>query len=171
MSTEHPDQEKRAQLAAAYDKFAERVAALLANGRERSTEAFEQAMETARAKLAAAGEFSAAQGDEFKRFLRRDFDHLSEEASVLGNEAKQRLSPERLRDGALAALASALQAGGETLQAWSRKTDEAIIYGSGELTSAGTLTCLNCGSTLQLKETAHVPPCPACLGQRFRKSY
>lgn len=171
MPDEHSDEEKRARRVAAYDKFAARVAALLANGRERGAEAFEQAMETARAKLTAAGEFSAAQGEEFKRFLRRDLGHLSEEARGLGQEAKQRLHPERLRDGALAALASALQAGGETLQAWSRKADEAIVYSTGELTSAGTLTCLNCGSTLQLKQTAHVPPCPACLGQRFRKSY
>lgn len=171
MSTEKPDEEKRANLAAAYDKFADRVAALLVNGRERSAEAFEEAMETARAKLTAAGEFSTAQGEEFKRFLRRDFGHLSEEARVLGNEAKQRLDPERLRDGALAALASALQAGGETLQAWSRKADEAIIYSTGEITSSGTLTCLTCGNSLQLKETGHVPTCPACLSERFRKSY
>lgn len=171
MSTEKPDEEKRAKLAAAYDKFAERVAASLASGRERSAEAFEEAMETARAKLTAAGEFSAAQGEDFKRFLRRDFGHLSEEARALGNEAKQRLDPGRLRDGALAALASALRAGGETLQAWSHKADETIIYESGQITSAGTLTCMNCGCAIQLKESAHVPTCPACLSERFRKSY
>lgn len=171
MSNEHPDEDRRALLTAAYDKFAGRVAALLANGRERSADAFERAMETARAKLTAAGEFSAAQGEEFKRLLRRDFEHLRDEALVLGSEAKHRLNPERLRDGALAALVSTLQAGGEALQTWSRKADQAIIYDTGELTSAGTLTCMNCGGTIHLKETAYVPPCPACLGQHFRKSY
>ena len=158
------DDEARARLEAAYDKFAERVAALLVKGGERGREALEAAMESVRAGLTAAGEFSAAQGEEFKRYLRRDYHHLAE-------QARQRLDPERLRDGALAALATALQAGGEMLQSWSRKADAAVIYEAGELTSAGTLTCVNCGRVIHLTKTSHVPPCPECLAARFRKSY
>ena len=86
-----------------------------------------------------------------------------------------RVHPERLRAGALSSLAALLQSAGERLQSWSRKTDEALneslLCEVGEITSAGTLTCLNCGHTIQLGKTGHIPPCPECYQGRFRKSY
>lgn len=165
------DDETRARLEKAYDRFAERVLQTLEAGREHGREALETAMETVRAKLAAAGEFSAAQGEQFKRHLRRDLEQSQDYARRIAGEAREHLHPARIRDGTLAGLAALLQAGGETMRAWSDKAGEAVLYETGEITSAGTLTCLNCGHVLHLDRTAHVPPCPACLGSRFRKSY
>lgn len=169
----HPgwDEEVRLRLEAVYDKFTERVFALLAQGRGRGHEAVEAATETVRAGLAAAGELSAVQGEAFKRYLRRDLRHLADEAQRLGRAAQHRLHPQRLRDGSLAALAEGLQAGGAMLQSWAQRANEAVIYEAGEITSAGTLTCLNCGRVIHLDRSAHVPPCPDCLAARFRKSY
>ena len=179
MSDQARDDESKRRLEAAYDRFAQHVLDVLRAGRELGRQAFEAAMETSRARLAAAGEFSAVQGERFKEWLRRDLGlHLEEQARQarelgreLGHEAGQRLHPERLRDGTLATLARLLQSSAETLQEWSRKADEAVIYECGQITSAGTLTCLGCGQVIHLDNTAHVAPCPACMGTRFRKSY
>ena len=174
MSDHVPDDSKE-RLEAAYDRFAEHVVEAFQSGRSLGRQGFEAAMEKSREQLAAAGEFSAAQGERFKAFLRRDLGpHFEEQAQLarqFGREAGQRLQPERLRDGMLATLATLLRSGGETLQEWSQKADQAVIYESGEITSAGTLTCLNCGHASHLGQTTHIAPCPACLGTRFRKSY
>lgn len=169
-----PDNDKK-RLEDAYDRFTEHVVDALRTGRTLGREGFETAMDIAKSRLTAAGEFSAEQGERFKEFLRRDLgpqvEAQAQRARQFGREAGQRLQPERLRDGMLATLATLLQSGSETLHEWSHRADEAVIYESGEITSAGTLTCLNCGQLIHLDRTVHVAPCPACMGTRFRKSY
>lgn len=169
--TEQHDHEMRAKLEAQYDKFAERFRELFESGKERTREAMDKAMERARVQLAEAGEFTAEQGEQLKRYLKRDLDHTAQEMQRLGHEAHERFHPDRLKAGALSSIARIFSAASATLQNWSRKAEEAVLCETGQVTSAGTLTCVNCGHTFQLKKTTFVPPCPGCLGTTFRKSY
>jgi hypothetical protein len=89
----------------------------------------------------------------------------------LGEEAKERLNPARLGAGALASMAAAMEATSHALQALSDKARESLTYKTGEMTSAGTLTCKTCGAKVHLKATGHVPPCPKCSGTTFSKGY
>lgn len=57
------------------------------------------------------------------------------------------------------------------MTAWSEKAEAALEYTTGEVTTAGTLTCLACGQKVQLKSTGVVPPCPSCHATRYRKGY
>lgn len=159
------------QQAALYDRFAERVREIFDAGQEKSKEAVERAMESAREQLSAAGEFSAQQGEVFRQFMRRDLEQTAQDMRVLGHEAKERLHPARLGAGALSSMARLLEAAGSALQSLSRKAEEALHYKSGEITTAGTLTCVHCGQAVQLKRTSTIPPCPKCHGSEFRKGY
>lgn len=154
-----------------YDRFTERTRELFDAGQEKTKEAMEKAMETAREQLHAAGEFSAEQGEVFKKFMRRDLDQTAEDIATLGQEAREHLHPARLGAGALSSIAKLLEAAGATLQNLSHKAEDALHYKTGEITTAGTLTCIRCGQQLHLKRTAHVPPCPSCNGTQFRKGY
>ncbi len=145
---------EQSRLAALYDTFTERAREAFDAGQEKSKEALEKAMETARVQLQAAGEaageaagkFSAEQGEAFKQFMRRDLDQTARDFKEIGKEAGERLHPARLGAGALSTLAKLMDA-------------------------TGTLTCTQCGKKLQLKRTAHIPPCPSCKGTEFRKGY
>lgn len=156
---------------ALYDRFAEKSREIFELGQEKSHEAWEKAMELSRQQLTAAGEFSAEQGEVFKRYLRRDFEQTAEDMRQLGGEAKEYLNPARLGAGALSSLAKLLHAAGGAMTALSAKAEDALVYQTGEITMAGTLTCSECGHKVQLKATGVVPACPACQGTRFRKSY
>ncbi|HUF82157.1 MAG TPA: hypothetical protein VMN03_13560 [Burkholderiales bacterium] len=46
----------------------------------------------------------------------------------------------------------------------------ALTFRSGDITTAGTLTCENCGWTLQTTRTTLLPPCPQCGETTFRKT-
>ena len=94
-----------------------------------------------------------------------------DEERTLQQEAKERLNPSRLGAGALSSMSRLLEAAGSTLQLLSKKTEEALSYKTGEITSAGTLTCTQCGTTLQLKRSSRIPPCPKCSSTTFRKGY
>lgn len=154
-----------------YDRFAERARELFEAGQEKGKEAMEKAMEGAREQFAAAGEFSAEQGETFKKFMRRDLEQTAEEMRVLGQEARERLNPARLGAGALSSMARLLEVTGSALHNLSRKADDALRFKTGEITAAGTLTCVGCGQKVQLKRSAHIPPCPSCHGTEFRKGY
>lgn len=89
----------------------------------------------------------------------------------LGQEAWERLHPTRLGAGALAATAVAFRLIGHGLLNLSDKTNESLTYHAGEITSAGTLTCLKCGAKAHLKKTSLIEACRECSGTMYKKGY
>lgn len=154
-----------------YDVLADKFREIYLAGKERSREAMDVALSKAREELTRLGEFGVEQGDQLTRYLERDMDQTMQDMHKLGEEAKERFNPSRLGAGALASLAAALEYTSEALHSMSSKTKEALTYHTGEITSAGTLTCRACGQEIHLKNTGHVPPCPKCAGTVFDKGY
>lgn len=167
---ENTDQEK-ATRAQQYDKLASKFKEIYLAGKERGHEAMAVALEKSHEQMASLGEFSAEHGAELKKFMARDLDQTLSDAQNLGEEAKERLNPGRLGAGALASLAAVLESAGNALQSLGEKTREKLTYSTGEITSAGTLTCQACGEAIHLKETGHIPPCLKCSATLFNKGY
>jgi hypothetical protein len=168
------DQEKE-KLLEQYDAFAEKFKDVYLSGKDRGKEAMTQAMEKAQVELSALGEFSAEQSESMKKYLTRDLEQTITDAKEIGNtishEAKDKLQPSRLGAGALSSLAYVLEQTSDALQSMMNKTVNAITYRTGEITSAGSLTCQSCSSKMQFKKTGHIPPCPKCSGTLFHKGY
>lgn len=165
------NEQEKAKLAQQYDKLASKFNELYLAGKERGRESMTVALEKAHEQMVALGEFSAEQGAVLKQYMSRDLDQTISDAQQLGEEAKVRLHPARLGAGALASLAAALEFTSNALHSLSDKTREKLTYRTGEMTSAGTLSCQACGTEIHLKATGHVPPCPKCSGTLFNKSY
>lgn len=154
-----------------YDRFVEKSREYFELGKEKSQSSWERAMDLARHQMAAAGTFSAEQGEAFKRFLRKDFEQAVASMNRLGKEAKVSLHPARMSAGALSSLAKVLNSAGGMLTSLSEKAEQALTYESGEITMAGTLTCTHCGKEIHMRKTTFVPVCPGCQGTTFRKGY
>ena len=154
-----------------YDSFANRAQELFHASRDKSREAIEAAVEKARRQFTESGVFSSERGKAFKEYFLKDFDRLVEYSREIGEGAKEKFEPGRLGTGALASLSSFLHLAGEAIQELAQKTDKALSCKTGEVTSAGSLTCENCGRTIRLKKTGHIPPCPECTGTHFKKGY
>jgi len=165
---EHMDDEEGASEAEQYDLLAARFKELFESGAEKSGEFAREALEKARKQLTAAGIFSEERGKKLKTFLERDAAVMAES---MRDQAVERLNPSRLGAGALASLTSMLQAAGNVLNDIAKRADKALTCRSGEVTSAGTLTCLSCKHQIHFKKTGRVPPCPTCHGTEFRKGY
>jgi isocitrate dehydrogenase len=165
------DDQERDRLTQQYDVFANKFKELYLSGKERGNEAMSVALENAREQLTTLGEFSAEQGEVMKKYLGRDMEQTISDAQRLGEEAKEKLHPSRLSAGALSSLASVLELTSNALHSLFNKTVDALTYKTGEMTSAGSLTCQACGQKLQLKKTGHIPPCPKCSGTLFHKGY
>ncbi len=166
------DQEK---LSEQYDIFAEKFRELYLSGKDRGREAMTNAMEKARAELHSLGELSSSQSKSMKAYLNRDLEQAIVETKAFGNtlseEAKVKLQPSRLKAGALSSLAYVLEHTNEALHTLKDKTVDAITYKTGEITTAGSLTCQHCGFKMHLTRTVHIPPCPKCSKTLFHKGY
>ncbi|GAB2878752.1 hypothetical protein GCM10027046_03200 [Uliginosibacterium flavum] len=167
---EHKNQDK-SRLAEQYDKFADKFNELYWAGKLRGRDSMTAALDKAHEHLVSLGEFTTEQGEELKQYLARDLDQTIVDAQQLGDEAKERFHPARLGAGALSSIAAVLEFGGDALRSLSSKAKESLGYRTGEMSSAGTLTCQACGQTVQLKQTGHVPPCPKCSATLFSKGY
>jgi isocitrate dehydrogenase len=154
-----------------YDRYAQRASELFHAGQDKSREAMEKAMDAARQQLSAASEFSAEQGVIFKEYMRRDLAQTERDMRAVSQGTKEHLHPARLGAGAVSSLARMLETAGSAMQSWSRQAEDTLHFGTGDITTAGTLTCVACGQTLQLKRTSRVPPCPLCSETQFRKGY
>jgi len=154
-----------------YERFVEKTNELFEKGQEKGEEAWEKAMDVAREKMVVAGEFSAEQGEVFKHYLRRDLEHTMTDMQKLGVNAKEHLNPARLGAGALSTLSRLLHATGGALLTLSEKAEVALLYKTGEVTMASTLTCTSCSHSVQLKQTSVVPTCSNCENTTFRKGY
>lgn len=170
MDKPNPEQ-LRERLAEQYDKFAAKSHELFEASRDKSQEALNVAIEKTREQMTALGELSTEQAKLFSNYMKRDLDQTAEEMKRLGEQAKERLHPSRVGAGALSSLASLLQLGGNALWQMSKKADQALLYNAGEITSAGTLTCMNCMHQLHFGKTGSIPPCAKCQNTTFKKSY
>jgi isocitrate dehydrogenase len=168
---ETPDQDSAEQQSNLYDRMAERAQELFKAGRDKSREAMEAAVEKARQQMTESGLFSSERGQAFKEYLLKDLERMATFSRELGEEAKVKLDPGRLGAGALASLSTLLHLAGDAFRDLAAKTDKSLACGTGELTSAGSLTCSACGKIISLKKSGHIPPCPNCQGTQFKKGY
>ena len=151
-----------------YDELADKFHEEFEAGAEKTAEFAHKAMEKAREKLTHAGHFTEEQGHRLKTFLENDFVRLTEEVRA---GAKEKLNPSRLGAGALASMSKLLHKTGVVLSGFAEKADGALACKSGEITSAGKLTCTACGYEMNFKKTGRVPPCPKCHKTEFTKGY
>ena len=166
------NEQDKSRLAEQYDMLASKFNELYLAGKERGREAMSVALDKANEQLIELGEFGAEQGEELKQYLARDLDQTISIAQHLGEEANERLHLAQLGAGALSSLATVLELTGNALHSLSETAKKTLTYKTGEMTSAGTLTCQACGQKIHLKKTGHVPPCPKChSGTLFNKSY
>jgi len=151
-----------------YDRLAARFKELFESGSEKSAEFAQTALEKARQQLTSAGEFTEEQGKKLQGFMERDFAQL---ATSMRDEARERLNPSRLGVGAMASISSLLHVASSLLSDAAGRAEKGLLCRSGEVTSAGTLSCISCGHEIHFKKTGRVPPCPTCHATEFKKSY
>ncbi|MDQ6952841.1 MAG: NADP-dependent isocitrate dehydrogenase [Mariprofundaceae bacterium] len=151
-----------------FDDLAHKFQEEFEAGADKTSEFAQSALEIAREKLTAAGHFTEEQGQKLKVFMENDFSRI---ATSMKDDAKEKLNPARLGTGALSSIASLLQAAGSAISGMAEKTEESLICRSGDITSAGRLTCKSCRHVLEFKKTGRIPPCPECHTTEFSKGY
>lgn len=162
--TEQNDKRDEQEEVSLYEKLASRTADLLEEGKK----SFDEALKRAKEELSSAGDFSRENVDKLGEYVRRD---LKENAEKATEAVRKAIEPQRLAAGAQSAFSRILTSTAETLTELAQRSEKSLEYKTGEITSAGTLTCKECEAEMHMSKTTRIPPCPKCHKTIFRKSY
>lgn len=108
-----------------FDKLLGQFRSAFETAGDKTSSAFEAALDAACGTLVSAGEFTADSAQRLRELLRRDVLH---------------------------------------------RDHPGITFRTGDITTAGTLTCENCGWTIVTSRTTLLPACPQCAETNFRKT-
>jgi len=147
-----------------YEKLTARTSEILEDGRK----TLDEALKKAKDEMTRAGDFSKEQVDRVGEFVRRD---IIESAGKAVEAVKNAVDPQRLSAGIQDFIARILTSTADAISGLAQKTEENLEHKTGEPTSAGTLTCKECGAQMHLKHASRIPPCPKCHKTVFRKTY
>lgn len=165
--TENKSQEQEQGEVSLYAKMVARTEELMESGRKNLDEALKKASED----LATAENFTREQAEKIAGFVKRDLGHAANQVNKATETIKESVAPQRIAAGAQSLFAKILTTASTHLSEWAKKAEGQLEFKTGEITSPGTLTCMNCAEEIQMKRTARIPPCPKCHQTRYRKSY
>jgi isocitrate dehydrogenase len=154
-----------------FEKLVARTKELFERSAEKSRASLENALETAKKEMVAAGAFTTEKGEQLRGFVMRDLAFSRDELESAVRGASHGLNPERIGYGVLGLLQSLAASAGEALSDMAESLKAHRTYRTGEICGPGTLTCDKCGGRLTMSHTGHVPPCAKCKNTEFSRSY
>lgn len=169
-----PSAAQRKKELAAYAKLRENIEDVLSNMREGvavSNESLKRAFDESAQRLRKAGKYSAETIEKALAAAQKDLADAAQKIGPKWEEISLKSADvlEVWRDRSAAFMNHAAGA----LSDWLRHVGGALgrqTYRTGEMMYRGTLECRQCGEHLSFDKPAHVPPCPKCGHQEFRRA-
>jgi rubrerythrin len=157
------------RLVEAYNRMLERARHALERVTAHEPE-LHQLLEDAKAKAVEEGELSHEEAEQIARYVQRDVRDAATGMRAERSEFQEWLRFDvELVEERLAEIFSRMA--DHTQVELDRLAEEANVQGweAGEVTSLGTLQCVDCGHEIHFHKTSHVPHCPKCDGKLFRR--
>jgi hypothetical protein len=164
-----PKQQKREL--AAYEALRREIGNRLADVRETlNADTVHEALQQAREKLKAAGEYAADTVDRVGAHIEKDIVNAAQRMGpkwdALSEKSADLFSVWRDRSNIF--LARAAQAVADWLERVSPHL-KPLAYEAGDIAAAGSFQCTSCGERLILRTSAHLPPCAKCQKTEFQR--
>ncbi|MFQ5644144.1 MAG: zinc ribbon-containing protein [Thiogranum sp.] len=158
-------------LGEAYEKMFERAAAAFHSAEEKSGTLFHKLIDEAKEKAVELEEVTREDAEKLSAYLKRDLAEAGDYLSETGRELKDWLGFETtlLESSFFDLLLKAADKTTLKLLRFREDAQWASIYRTGEITSAGTLVCDQCGEKLHFRRAGKIPPCPKCHATMFHR--
>jgi hypothetical protein len=165
-----PSPQQQKQELAAYQKLRTHLGHLLGDLKDASAETIREAIETARSGLRQLEEYTADT-------VEKAVTSVEKEMIDAGRRAGARLENLSARTADLFYVWSDrgnqfLTRAASGISDWAEQASARLgrqTYRTGEIAAAGTLECSGCGKHIMLETPAHVPLCPQCRQNEFRR--
>lgn len=103
--------------------------------------------------------------------LKRDIAHARKYMETEGKEFNEWLNFDinQVEDRFLDMISKAADKTWLDFRAFKQQNENSQVYKTGEICSAGTLSCEKCGQAMKFTKNSHIPPCPKCHHTEFSR--
>jgi len=166
------DKDLEQKLIAAYDKMMQRVDKLLSDAEHQALPALQKNIEKAKQQAIDLKELTQDEAEKLGRYLQRDIQDAAEHLEHSGEQLSSwfRFDIELIEDRVLDMFAKVADKTRLELTKLAEQAKRAQEYHTGEITSIGTLVCLECATVMHFKKTSRIPPCPKCHKTTFKRT-
>ncbi len=166
------EQNLEQKLIAAYDNMMKRVDELLNKAEHQALPALQKNIEKAKQQAIDLKELTQEEAEKLGNYLLRDLHDAAEHLEKSGEQLSSwlRFDMELIEDRALELFAKVADKTRAELSKLAEQAKRAQEYHTGEITSIGTLVCLECDTLMHFKKTSRIPPCPKCHKTTFKRT-
>ena len=159
------------KLSRAYEQMLERIEGVRQQAEQNTLPQLRELIATARDRAVELGELTREEAEQISEYLRRDLHEAAQSlADSDGNLSRwARFDLAQIESRTLELLLSAADRTRLELGLLADHARQTADYHTGEISSAGSLVCQQCGQWLHMHGTGRIPPCPACHGTHFKR--
>ena len=159
------------KLIQAYNQMMERIRHTLSDTETKVLPTLKSSLDKARETAVELGELTHDEAEKIALWLKRDTQdagkHLAENSQELSDWLK--FDIDQVEDRLLEIFTSVADKTRLEIQQLQQKLEQDPPHMSGEITAPGTLYCTQCNSAVEFNHTSHIPVCPKCGNESFRR--
>ncbi|MCP4186276.1 MAG: zinc ribbon-containing protein [Gammaproteobacteria bacterium] len=157
------------KLIKAFDHMVEQVNQSIHEAEEAVGPGLEKMIHNAQAVARDLYALTQEESDSLAKALKRDLHKANKTLNQQGKELKDWLSFDLtlVEDRFIDLVAKAADKTWLDFHAFEYEDHQASVYHTGEICSAGTLRCNNCGKHIHFSKSSHIPPCATCHHSEF----
>ena len=167
----NPIKKRNYSLVDAYNQMMARIRDVIERPQSHTAPSLQKAIDIARAEAIRHGEVTPGEADEIAAYIKRDVNDAAEYLMETSQEFSEwlMLDIDVIEQRVLELFLSVADSTRLELEAFARPKCETNDYMTGEITGPGTLQCAACGQTIGFRTTDHIPPCPTCGHDVYRR--
>ena len=167
-----PDHQQENPLIDAYNNMMARIKDAIEDAEHNAVPTLQKAIEMAKQQAIHLGEITADEADQIGNYIKRDINDAAEYLMETSHEFSEwlMLDIDIIEQKVLELFLSVADKTRLELEQFSRPACKITTYHTGEITGPGSLVCASCEQLIHFKTTGHIPPCPRCKHNEFRRA-
>ena len=163
--------EQKDKLLQAFNHMVDEVHAAIEKAEETLSPTIDEMVKNAQTISKNLYALTADEAKSLSEHLKRDIANARKYMDTDGKEFREWLNfdIELVEDRFIDMLSRAADKTWLDFRAFELQTKENSIYRTGELCSAGTLSCKSCGQIMTFTKNTRIPPCPKCHKTEFER--
>jgi len=165
------DKHDNNSLVEAYNQMMARIKDSIETAEANAVPTLQKAIDMAKKQAIHLGEISMEEAEEIGNYIKRDINDAAEYLMETSHEFSDwlLLDIDIIEQKVLELFLSVADKTRIELEELSRPKCELIDYNTGEVTGPGSLTCETCSQIIHFNTTGHIPACPKCHNNSFKR--